>query len=233
MTSEPVYYTRERTWKGWAGELSEIEEAARVALHAVETWQGSQPTCRVTLRRQNLTAAATALDFLSEVPSRDLPEIESVDIDIAEWPEKANFRVRRSVPTISYEIRGPSRGDVEGLAAQLDEILGRGARQPRWYDRNAGAVIGVLLGGGLMALIAVALGPVERPGREEGIHGASFLGLAAGVVIGLVLYWASPDLQLLPGGGQTRWRRFRPWILSLVVGVVGSILATVVVAALD
>src|SRR5207249_2792393 len=98
---------------------------------------------------------------------------------------------------------------------RLVRVLEGGARRPAWYRRDyaQAAIFPVaLLAGGAVAAVLFLM------------HGLAALLLALGIgVVGLgpvVLWYLTPDLEIISENGRTRASRFRGWVGAAVTAVV-------------
>jgi hypothetical protein len=145
----------------------------------------------------------------------------------------ANVRFRLwSSSGMRFEVQGPGRTEVEGLAGQLTEILKRGAPPLSWIDFGLAAIplaLPLLTAGFFLGtLIPQWVGLAEKDGKYEA---SEIAGICVGLVIAaltlLALWRAFPNVELLDEGQLPRHRRLRRFVLAACGGIALTVLGIV------
>lgn len=228
-------YTKRNQWRGWSGTIEDLESGAGLAQQGIREWTDEEDmviSVRVVLK--DFTLRGETIETLREVRLPDLRRIRSIDIDIGRRlsvEPRIAIDISHESPAMTLEVSGQDRTRVEGLHAQLKSRLEEGARRPGWWARWLVSLLYwtvPLLALGLEALVRVAgLASVNGkwdPAELVALFGGGSLYLA--FLIGL--WWLTPDLQLLAPGERTRGRRFRAVVWFFVVGVLASLVASIV-----
>jgi hypothetical protein len=216
-----------RQWNRWAGTISDIERATRLAIEVLGQRTRTEVPCHIQIAVPGRVTDATTPDALeTEIDSRDLTLIRSIRIEVgAKRGMRATIHVERQSPALTVEVSGEDRTRVEGLISQLDDLLGRG-RQPLGEESVralAGlALIAVIIGGA--GVVRALQGPRASLSTLTAIIAVpTILVLAIGAVFGVA--WLFPGLELLEPGARTRTRRFRVAIIAFAISVLASLAA--------
>lgn len=121
-------------------------------------------------------------------------------------------------PAVSVTIRGTAERDVLWLKQRLADELRAGRPAPNWYRRIMLAPLAALFLFG---------------GEVQFLSGRIVEGIACIVLLALIggLYAATPNLELLPTSGRSRWRRFARPILGAAVAIVLGLIGTAIYEA--
>ena len=184
------------------------------------------------------------LDDVTEI------ELEARQVEVTRGPSRIAVTIRRpprssgtsnspKPPVVTLNVTGADADWVELAARRMTEQLDKGAR--------ATPKVGVALAAGFVGWFALSLLILTVWGDElEGLNWAEIMAVVLGVLSGVCLLGIlslgaiTPDLELLPLGGTTRWERVRQrlrfsgrWILDTVLkATIGAVIALAVARVL-
>jgi hypothetical protein len=242
--AQAAYFYLEREWRQWAGSLRDLADAGRLAADELGGWDPNQldihgwgVKAEITVcERKGLTSNfSDVAELPTVVDPRDLGNIKTVVIDVSRLKPRARVTITAAAPAfrngMEFAVGGEDRTRVEGLMHRLEALLVPRERLGLLVARNTWLISATvifwiaLLGIGLVLKYAFGVPPVTRIAVAASSSAA--LALAAGL-----LAWASPTLEILDPGSTPRFQRWRAKVLAavgaLVVGVIGSVLATVI-----
>jgi hypothetical protein len=225
-------YTRRASWRRWKGTLDDFVRAAAVAREAIERrWEVSSVASPTMVSQEGLVMRLDSPEDLKDnVDPRDIAAVELVDIRVKTANKHGVQLVARSDrdPAVTIQIEGSDRNEVDLLAQQLVTLVGRGRRRAEWFGGHDSIFDSFLL----IPLLSLAALGVSSAGRSLSLP--AMIAIVGAVVICAAMYciavWASPALELLGPGDQTRWERamnrYGAILLTLVLGVVSSVIAS-------
>jgi hypothetical protein len=227
MTSQPtpqgpVQLLKGRAeWTHWAGTPGDLGDIAQLALELVQ--QAARDVMFVT----NVSAPAFDAKFLTPDQLREglrpddlteltLIEIEVDQVDMTPGPARIAVTVMRpassgdttSLPVVKLTVTSESRDWVDLARLRMSERLQEGARQTSRVSRLLLLTVAVLVG----LALAVGLGLRDT---KQGLNAAEIVGIVLGSLAGCLLLLVvsldsiTPQLELLPRGGATRWDRLK------------------------
>jgi hypothetical protein len=222
-----------RQWNRWAGTVSDIERATRLAIEVLGQRTRTDVPCHIQIAVPGRVTDADTPDALqTEIDSRDLTLIRSIRIEVgAKRGMRATIHVERQSPALTVEVSGENWTRVEGLISQLDDLLRRGRQRPGQETVKSLAVLALFAVVFAGAKIVTALKGPNVGDSVVGVIGVPvILLLAFGGFFGTT--WLLPGLELLAPGARTRARRFRGATIAFVFTVLGSLAATWIYEAL-
>ncbi len=230
-------YEVEERWGRWAGTLAELREAGEMAVGVIRDWTGKDPQIAVTVVER--TGRTVRLEDLAELPAavdpRDLAGISAITVELGRYSD-ARVEIRldggRMGEGMRLAIRGDDRTRVEGLARRLADVL-----KPR-HTLGLPALYGIrgmMIGLAVWAAVLFTAGLVVRYGfslgRAERL--AVSFGSATLAVLGVLLLWeASPTVEVLAPGQQPRFRRWRAIVVAVIVTIVLGVASSIIATAL-
>jgi hypothetical protein len=224
-------FSKTKTWNRWSGSPKDLATASDVAQKAIKKWSSSKKIeSDVEIEIGDLTSNAETIDAITSIDERDLSVVSrlSIRIYISERGffsiPRASIRVDNTAPALAAEVHGGDRIGVEGLIAELTEILDRGKRRPYWLRHNMINLLAAPLPG-LFVLLAVSLAHWLGIAHSDGKWQlAEIVSIGVGIVVGGGAYyglsWLTPDLELIPhNNGKTRLRRWRSWLWTSLIAL--------------
>jgi hypothetical protein len=222
-----------RQWNRWAGTISDIEQATRLAIEVLGQRTRTEVPCHIQIAVPGRVTDANTPDALqTEIDRRDLTLIRSIRIEVgAKRGMRATIHFERHSPVLTVEVSGEDRTRVEGLMSQLDDLLSKG-RQPLGEQSIQGIAVIALFG--MVIAGARTMVALQGPRAGAGVGGA--LGILVILVLGFsVLFgiaWLFPALELLEPGVPTRAKRFRVASIAFALSVLSSLAAALIYEAL-
>jgi hypothetical protein len=220
----------------WSGSLESIREIADVAYNEVVKADGpewkDQQHCRITFETDDTDDSLEREDFPASLPVRDVPRIKELRVYAAgvEEAERISVTFKEAAPAVKYEVHLGDRTQAEGVVNSLRKILKPGEGRASSYKRNDYVyplLVTMLAFMGLGAWVGARLAPNEdEPLRNVPL----FIGLGLALSVTALVYWLTPDLQLLVDRQKTRFQRFRGLVYAVVVGIAVSIISAVIIA---
>lgn len=230
---------RTENWSRWAGGLSDLDDAGRIAAAYLKQWTGDEPPVRVVAALPRRVEEADNLsDFNALVDGRDLALIESLKIEIGglTGPRVSIHAERRSTPALALEVSGNDKVQVNGLYDEVRLKLDRGKQV---LSSGAASLLIVFAGvGAAFAGLFMSrragwlVDTPSDPAASIGSPGSTLNPLGLALIAGLVVIALSiglqalPSLEILPegrGSALGRWRtRIGGAIAAVILGVVAS-----------
>lgn len=232
-------YEREAEWTQWAGSLETLRDVAELALRTLApTDYGGEPADPViSVQIRDFTATLDSLgDLASPAIQRDLADIKGVTIQIGRSYGSPGMHLRASPeqPALSVKLIDDDQNRFEGLSRQIRDIL-----QPR--SRLGFSVLrsgfeAVFITGAFWIFyfcVYVPLHYTTTVGKPVVVSVAAGAGVAGAALVWL-LRLASPTFELLEPDAKPKFQRWRGRLIgglvTVFLGVVGSVLATVLVS---
>lgn len=233
-------------WRRWAGEPRDLVRAVEVCEREVAAWPsgGGEVETEIEVKSPGSMKTYTEvkeLDALSVPEWREAREVEVWVRDHVPRSESgpsrmryARFEVTRD--RIVLSVGGDSETQVLGLNAAVKQILDRGLRRPAWFKRwnIAFATSWVMLMAALLAMLVPRALGFEGFKKDGNWSGREVVVLVTSIVgpllIGAVLAYLTPPIEIMNPGERTMLRRFGGWVvtlvlLPLVVTVLGALIA--------
>lgn len=240
-------------WSYWAGTPSDLAEIATLARELVELdGRGSVLAATITAPafegtyddsekiRERLTPedlkVLTAISVEVDETSVEARPIRRIAVSIKTPPTTGDKRIPANTPVVRLAVTGPDRTWVDGATERMRERLDRGERATERAAVALAFIVALSLAG------AIFFGLI-LPDEQDGLEALEWIGIVSLVVFGIGLLVVAlmdtitPQLELLPDEGATRWARLTRriefsgrWLLDVVlksaVGfVIGFLLA--------
>jgi hypothetical protein len=234
-------------WYRWQGRPSLM---ARIGEQAIKLVAGNQPgPVEFRLKIESPTVEAefiTPEDFLEDVGSYDLGEIQSLGIEARESGQRIAVSLARASasskerePVVRLRVSGVDRHWVQDATGQMKAVINQGSPRRMPWLITAGVAFGLSALGG--ALVAFATD--EAPGSSK-VEVVSRVILFFGIGLFILFAFAAvltPQLRLRPDGVETgskrawQWgRREVTWLTrTLIAAGIGSGLTLLIQSLVD
>ena len=186
----------------------------------MQSWFQNAPDCEIGVKLPGLDLTLAGPDDLENLHESDVRRVQSLAITAGPYSGpgvKIDVKGDSSLGALEVSVRNPDRARAEGLLKRLSDQLDTGRRWPKWYERSYVllAIVPVLAG-----LVIGGISAVEAIDQSRGARIAEFLTVFLMVCLLLFyLWWATPGLELLVPGQQTRWERTRRRFVATVMFV--------------
>ena len=219
--------SRYEQWRRWKGTSADVAGVARRATELIDAGQNRDVACTISAHAQNEDEEFDGAEgFNQGISELGFERLRRLTVDV--YDRDALQRVGVSISLSPYSgceltVRGRDRVAVDGVFAQLKELLETGRRRYRdlgmiaWSMLCSGVTLSFVGGGSL----ASGIDDIRTVSGVQ-LSVSALLLLSAGVTY----YFArnAPDLEFLPPDGVSRLdvalgkaRRFGIWLAAAVV----------------
>lgn len=215
-------------WRGrWTGTPKSVVQATELAVESASAL-GLSPDA--SFRAEVETFVQTmhfdeVEEFIASIGSID--RIEEIDIKVGEADVGRPGISLRFGGRSGYgmEVSGSDEEHVRRVTAHLKDSLEQGQQFPRRYDPDGTWLVTFIAAFVVFIAMLLIFGSPAADGDGRAVPASAWIAGGGIALAGILTRMLAPKFELLPSGQQTRLRRFRGLVFSIVLAIAAGIVA--------